>query len=77
MGLYTGGLYTGSIGSRGFRGAYTRGGLYTGGLILGVLRYMMHISFLQMNRLIDELTYLEIKNINLEPCFIENKAKKN
>ena len=34
-----GGLYTGSIGSRGFRGAYTRGGLYTGGLILGVLRY--------------------------------------
>ena len=36
-----GGLYTGSFGSRGFRGAYTRGGLYTGGLILGVLRYFV------------------------------------
>ena len=40
-----GGLYTGSFGSRGFRGAYTRGGgLYTEGLILGVLRYLLRIN---------------------------------
>ena len=34
-----GSLYTGSFGSQGFRGAYTRVGLYAGGLILGVIRY--------------------------------------
>ena len=35
-----GSLYTGSFGSQGFKGAYTRVGLYAGGLIRGVLRYI-------------------------------------